>query len=259
MAAQKVMYVRCTGAYIPTVSATNVWEGLSKLLGPIPGVVVTLFSLYFAYRRVTHRVLVSFAVGANKLTASGIVELTLVNRRDRPVLIFSVYAVVDGRVLLEVEQFSPPLVMKPLECVQIRPKPFSAYYLDGDEYDALLRPTQRVEVYLGLEHRVVRCKVMTPANLLVHKRFKELRQTSKVTKVFNQTVYGTSLLYAVVYEIDAIQKTAFITPKGLIVGDWIYPTNCLPELAIANEGAVQKALAENPSTSRQRFLVKRLT
>lgn len=217
-------------------------ETLSKLLTAAPGVLLTFFSLYFTYRKIFHRVLAFFSYGGDILAADGVRAVTLINRKDRPLTIFELYATVEDSVLLQVEKFSPPLILKPLESIEIHPKPFSAYMLDGEEYRARLGPPHKVDIYLVLDRGLLKCKLISQPDVGTMRRLMYFRRATKLVRRFNGQVYGFNVIYAICYGSPGNTRTAFVTKAGIIDGDWGLAPNRLQECDLASEATVKAAL-----------------
>ena len=105
---------------------------IKEILKIMPGALLFPFSLYFFWKKIYHKVYVSFTVGHYKLSATRIESLVLSNLKDKPLPIFSIYAVIDRDISIQVQKFDPPLILKGLESLSIKTDPVSAYYIGSN-------------------------------------------------------------------------------------------------------------------------------
>ena len=94
-------------------------EILKNILVSIPGVVLAGFSLYFAYQKICNKVLVTYSVVSVGASETRISEISLINKKNKPITIFSIQAVINKEIIVEVESFKPALILKPLESIHI--------------------------------------------------------------------------------------------------------------------------------------------
>lgn len=130
--------------FIRNISATQVKD----VLVSIPGVVLGLFSFYFAYQKIGHKVIASYAFGWDRITEERITEIVFINKKNKPESIFSIQAVINEDVVIEVERFKPPLLLKPLESVHVKTTPFSALYIDNHRFHAEYHNAKTLSIYL---------------------------------------------------------------------------------------------------------------
>jgi hypothetical protein len=225
-------------------------DTVNTVLLAAPGALATAFALYFAYRRVFYKVLVTYSFGGGVISADGITSLTLVNRKDRPLTIFSIHAVLGNRNVIEIESFSPPLILKPLEAIEIRPRPFSAYMMGNDEYNPAYDEWNGATIWLALESRFLKCKPISSPTTTRMRHFRRLKFITKVTKQMNGVVYKLDSRYAISYGTGDDTKTAIVTKGGIITGDWGFAPNHLRETDLASEATVKAALEASGLTAR---------
>jgi hypothetical protein len=103
------------------------YAGLLSLL-------VLPFSLYLNYKKIGHKVAASYSWRTGSFIASGIGTVTLINMKDRPLVIFDIHAVMDN-LSFKLKEFNPPLILKAMEAVSVDADIVSKRYLDGKVYD----------------------------------------------------------------------------------------------------------------------------
>lgn len=217
-------------------------SGLEAFVIAAPGVILTGFSLYFAYQRIGNKVEVNFRILKENLSAVRISKLNLINRKNKPLTIFSIEAVLNNDIVIELEKFSPPLILKGLESIQVEASPYSCLDIDGDVYKPDLFRNKDIDIYLIIGSKKVKCEVVRPPELTSHFDFSHYRRASKSIFKYNGTVYDDSAVYALLYKKNGESRTAFILSNGRIVGDWNCPLNMLPEGSLESTVKLREAL-----------------
>lgn len=226
------------------IMASNGFKTTVNIITALPGVILTVFSLYFIYQKMRPRVLASFAICVDPLTEDRIHPVVLINKQNKPVAIFSIQAVLENRVVLEIKKFEAPLILKPLESTRIETDPFSYLMLAGKEWKPSYQ-SKTVDLYLLTEHKKIKCKIITPPGLIDKGAFFESYMTAgKFTKRFNKQVYNDNVKYALVYKNQGHEQTAFILNSGFITGDWPFPHNMIPKESLETQESVKLALVE---------------
>lgn len=199
---------------------------LIKIAG-FTGIVSLPFTLYFASKRIGYKIAARYTSGVRRLTAKGIRAVTLMNLKDRPVAIFEIHAVVNGRSL-QLKKFDPPFILKNLESTNIEIEPVSFYSTDeGDfEWKDPTAKNERVDFYLSTVDKNIKCIRKGPASHYQVMQKKKLKLISAHTKHYNGHIINDEARYAVVYKDNGKDKTAFIDRHG-IMHNWDYLPNAL--------------------------------
>lgn len=197
----------------------------SQLWDAARGVVSTLGSLclsgltsYFLWRRLRTKILITCSTRHELIGDGRVDSITLINRGDRPLTIFSLQGVDEGKVF-EIESFKEPKLVKPLESLFISTSRFSAY--KGYE----LRASKGPRYYALLEDRAVECELINSPQVENFKTFEGLTVAGKVRLVFNEKLYDEGTRFAVVYRKDGVEQTALILVNGIVVEDWPFTLN----------------------------------
>lgn len=225
--------------WLPTFINT---EFIKSILVSVPGVVLGGFSLYFAYQKIGNRVLATYSIVLRGVTEERISDITLVNKKNKPITIFSIQAVINEDVVIEVENFQPALVLKPLESIYIDTSPFSHLHIGSDRYKANYLSPSKVDLYLISENKKILCKVIRPPSLSKYFDFNHYRNAIKGTMSYNGKIYNDRVRYAIVYRYDSQQHTAFVEESGFIGEGWGYYYNMVPESHMASKEAVKEFL-----------------
>jgi hypothetical protein len=234
-----------------------------EFLKIIPGIVIFPFSLYFAWKKIGINVAASFSVKSDRITASRISEVVLVNYKDKPITIFAIYAIIENDVYWEVDKFDPPIILKPLESCRIETKPYSELYLGIERYEpgfiSDIMKQNKVDIYIATSYKIFKCKRISHPNLLKIPAFKNYRSTTKSTRRFNNIVYNDRAVYAITYVINSEIITAIVDRAGLINGNFNFGFNALPTDCLINEVALKNYLEKTPfGTMVNHFIVAKL-
>ncbi len=205
-------------------------ELVNEIALPILTVISIIFSILFAYRKIGQEVFVNYSVVGEGFSSTRISNIVLQNEKDKPVCIYTIYAVFPNKQWLILDKYNPPKVLKPLEAIGLRTPEYSyltpkinlsSHIMDVDIYlktiSGLLIKCTRVK---GLKHLVNKITLKNKKDNL--KRDLEI---SKYTKSFNGFVYSDSVVYILVYSYNKKSYTAFVAKSGVIDNEWNFPYN----------------------------------
>jgi hypothetical protein len=154
--------------------------------------------------------------------------------KDKPLPVFEIYAVV-GDVYFEVEQFDPPIIVKPLESIQVQTKPYSRLSLQTGKFEPSFIPSENIGLYLVLDRKVVKCKMVSHPYTNVIPALKKYRIAVKETATFNGQVYNEDSTYAIIYRVNSETKTAIVDRSGFICRNWNFWFNTTPKEHLKSE------------------------
>lgn len=185
--------------------------------------VASAFTIFFSWRRVGYKVGAIYSWQMNRITASGISSVTLLNYKDRPIPLFSLDAILDGRSL-NLKKFEPPLILKPLEVITVKIEPASAYYDENGIIDLNSKTTNQfqAEIYISTTDKNIKCIPKGPCE---HGAIIDKRKLGKITKGTHRYcghIISDKILYAVHYMDGEKHEVSFIDNGGFI--NWgIFP------------------------------------
>jgi hypothetical protein len=217
-------------------------EVLKNILVSIPGVVLAGFSLYFTYQKICNKVLVTYSVVSVGSSETRISEISLINKKNKPLTIFSIQAVINKEIIVEVDSFKPALILKPLESIHIDTTPFSSLHIGQDHYEAEYMSPNIVDIYLVSENTKIQCEVINSPSLSSHFDFRHLKQATKETRTYNGKVFNDSAKYAILYNYDSKEHTAFVGISGFISEDWNFRCNAVEESFLRSKEDVREYL-----------------
>lgn len=213
---------------------------LKEILKIIPGLILLPFSIYFAWKKINHKILAYITIGHDRLTAKRINNIVLSNLKDKSIPIFSIYAVINKDISIQIEKFDPPLILKALESLSINTSPVSNYSIGRDIYEPDFLSPQHLEIYLISTGKPIECKISTPPSIKSLKELSKYSMATPHTMKFNGFVYNENLAYVIIYHTEGKHKTAFVLHGGFICQEWDYPFNSIPEECMRSSDGVRK-------------------
>ncbi|MGK0270845.1 MAG: hypothetical protein ACI88H_001495 [Cocleimonas sp.] len=229
-------------AFICWLNTNIALETIKTILASAPGIILVGFSLYFAYQKILNKILVTYSIVSEGVTETRISEISLINKKNKPVTIFSIQAVINKDIIVEVESFKPALILKPLESVHIDTLPFSSLHLGADHYKAEYMTPNQVDIFLITDSKKIKCELIDSPRLSSHFDFKHFKQATKKTRTYNGKVFNDSVKYAIVYNYGSEERTAFVGISGHISEDWGFRYNSIEKSSMGNKEDVRKYL-----------------
>src|SRR5208282_1879475 len=220
----------------------NLVFSIQEFLKLVPGIVLFPFSIYFAWKKIWNKVAASITISSELTVAPRISSVVLRNMADKPLTVFEIYAVLNNDVYFQVEQFDPPIVVKPLESIQIETKPYSRLILGSESPEPSLTPSMKIELYLVLARKVVKCKMVSHPYTASSPTFKKYRLATKEVRTFNGLVYNDDAVYAIIYRVNAEVKTAIVDRSGFICRGWNFWFNAIPPEHLKSESDLKSYL-----------------
>jgi len=211
---------------------------LQEFLKIVPGIVIFPLSFYLAYKKIGASVSCSISYSISRVSANQFKDIVLANNKDKPITIFEIRAVINKDITFSVEEFNPPIILKPLETISISAKPYSSLYIEERQWEPKLFSDGQIDIYLSTPAGIIKCKRIPHPSTTAFKKLSHLNHAAKVTKKFNGIVYSDEkAAYAITYKSGTDIKTAIIDVSGFITGDWDYKYNQVkPEHMISVEG-----------------------
>ena len=159
------------------------------------------------------------------------------------VSIFSIHAVINQDAVFELESFETPLILKPLESLQITTPKYSAAYLGDERYKPDFMKPNKIDIYLITHKKKIRCITINPPSINAMYDFDHYRKVIKDTRKFNGKVYNENCKYAITYRLDSEEKTAFVEDWGFITDGWEFKYNQVPKEYMSSKEKVHEYLS----------------
>ncbi|MCF2947978.1 hypothetical protein L0668_07660 [Paraglaciecola aquimarina] len=193
---------------------------------PILLLIASVFTIYFAYKKIGNKVTAKYTVGTSSFESERITEVVLSNKRDKPVAIHSIHAVFENDLWLQLDKYSPPEILKPFESIALSTKPYSFLSVGGDKFEPNYLDAT---IYLLSDEKTIKCDSSITKNIL-----DKYTKISVNTCQYNGFVYDETVAFILVYIINDELKTAFIHSSGYIGNEWGFNPNHLGQEATKN-------------------------
>lgn len=195
------------------------WEWLDQHFRPVIALSASIFTVFFAWRKIGDKVNVTYTITSEGSSHKRINNIVFQNKKDKPVSIYKIVAVFDKSYYLEVHKCSPPLILKPYESINVETEQFSHLSLNGDRY---FPEFWEAEIYIESDDKIIKCKAKPHKTLVFN-----YTEISKITMKFNGIVYNDYVTYILVYAINNVDKTAFLYDSGIIKHEWDFHYNAI--------------------------------
>lgn len=179
---------------------------------PLVILVSSGFGVYFASKKIGQKVTAQYSVGSTPFQPPHIKEVVLSNKKDKPVNVYSVYAVFNRDLGLKLEGCSPPIVLKPYESLALKMTSHSFLHVGSDKYEPEF---SNAKIYIESDDKLIRCESSYRPSLV-----DKFRTVSVVRHSYNGFVYGDSVAFILCYVLNGSLRTAFIHKSGYIGNEW---------------------------------------
>lgn len=162
---------------------------------PILVVLVSIFAIYFAIQKIGNKIVARYEISTELFSAEYISNIVLSNKKDKTISVWSIHAVIDKDVQLELIKFNSPLILKAYEANSISLPKYSNLYLNNKE----ITPEflfSNLKIHVDIGNKLVECKDERRKNTL-----NNFSKISKSVKKFNGHVYNENVLYILAYYI----------------------------------------------------------
>ena len=196
----------------------QVWKYFETIYKIIPSIILTIFSLYFAYRKVFHKLVITYEIISTGYSQARISNIIIYNRKDRVEVIKGINLIINNKYKYEVVKLSIPKIIKPFETIQLETEEITNYIKDFSKYyliEDLLTQKHYFEI-------ITDGKTIKYSNKKRQKNIseKEYRIIGTQRNIYNGILINEQVKYAIVYYQNKIKKTAFVYENGIIGGEW---------------------------------------
>jgi hypothetical protein len=214
----------------------------------VPSALLTIISLYFCYKKIFHKIDIDFFEMLGGFTKPRIYKIILYNRKNRVEIILSISIITNDKIKYDIIRRSVPLILKPLECIEIDIPEVSEYFLNNKpmEYPEF---TSRKDFFF--EIRTLENKIkFRPKSFTWKKCWKQVLKQRKYKemvadrKYYNGIVIDETILYSVLYVWNNIHKTTFIDKYGVIRGECDFYIGAIPENILNDKDKILAFLSD---------------
>lgn len=218
------------------------WPYIESFLKIAPGIAIFPLTIVLAWKKFRHKVHISYSMSHNRISAASISEIVLTNLKDKPLIVHAIHLMVDKHLVIPIQEFKPPLVIKGLEAAVIEPDKVSAFYFGGEEYELNKARGQIYEFYLSTTGEIIKCEIVNPPTIEAFYKFKDYDVAQRHTNQYNGIVYNDNAIYALIYKYEGKSCTAIVERGGAILTGWPFLPNALRPADLVSAATVKAAL-----------------
>jgi hypothetical protein len=215
------------------------WGEIAKALA----LMTVPFTVYLGWKKLGNKALISYSMKAGRHTAMRLSNIVITNCKDKPLIIHALYVVENKDIMVPIQEFSPPLVLKGLESCLVEGADVSEYRIGREVYEIKFDVLRDIHVLTS--GGTFRCKAdETPLLLSVAMKM-DYRIVSARRDLYNGKVFNQRVRFGVAYRLASEEvRTAFIDQSGFIGLDWPFAVNAIPVEQMRNEQSVAGYLGE---------------
>ncbi|WP_141629563.1 hypothetical protein [Pseudomonas sp. PAMC 25886] len=217
---------------------------ITSLLGDFlkiaPGLVLLPFSIYFFWKKISHKASATFSISMNRVTAPRLSDIVIANLKDKPLVIWALHARINKEQWLTIQKFEHPLILKGLETVNINPPPVSEYNVKSDTITNPFGSGKHVEIFITSTDKIFKCLPMTYPENLATKKFSELTYITSTIKSYKGITYNNNVKFAITYEYNGQTEVALLENNGCMTHGWPFIPNRFQADHISDTATVRR-------------------
>ncbi|WP_279487961.1 hypothetical protein [Aeromonas veronii] len=196
-----------------------------------------LLSCYYFIQKTGNNISIGYGIGSDRYSDLQISSIVISNRKDKTISIWSIDAVLDGRIQYNVHTPKAPIVLKAWESISITPTKYTSLDYNGEAIN-LNNFLGKIEFYVSLGNKNIKCKKVSRTYI----SFKKYPVATKFSMSFGEWIYNEKVRYILAYAIEGKKKCAFIDEFGFIGNEWEFAPNSLGKNYTSND--IQKMLKD---------------
>lgn len=224
------------------------WPHIETFLKIVPGAILFPFSAYLIFKKVGNKATFNYTITKQLHTETNISSGVISNKKDKTIVIHDIYIRVNKDIIIEVKEFSPPLIVKALETTQIDFEDVSSY-TDGEQeidFYSLIDKSNLVEFFSNTPDGPLRLETKGTPTARSQAYKQKATLIYPIRKEFKGIIYGDNIRWAIVYKTYGMEKTAFITEYGFACLDWPYRKNQFEEKNIGGAELIKDEILSSP-------------
>lgn len=228
--------------YFQQIDWNQVWKYVETIYKIIPSIILTIFSLYFACRKVFHKLVITYDIVHTGYSQSRISNIIIYNRKDRIEVIKGINLIINNKYRYEVIKLPIPKIIKPFETLQLETEEITNYIKDFKKYNLindLLNNKHYFEIIT--DGKVIKYSNQRKKKIKTKKEYKII---GTQRNVYNGVLINDHVKYAIIYYQNKIKKTAFVYEDGIIGGDWDFWFNAFKSDEYTSKDTI-KGILEN--------------
>lgn len=211
------------------------WDDFAGFLKIVPGLLLLPFGIYFGFKKIGYSVGCQVNVRNSRVLGIHISSIIFQNNKDRPIAITEIFGI-QNNVKFQIEEPKTPILLKSLETIVVKPEDYTKYVCKGERFEVDMTDLGTLQIFVVTPEKTIPCKhIFRPAAEL-EKYHKGRDVAHKITRRFNDVVYGEKSLFAIVYNTGKEYRTTTVDMRGFIDDTDHLGCNHIPEGNLTPEG-----------------------
>lgn len=201
------------------------------------GAIGTILGTYFGIKKIGYKIKAKYTIESCRWSARRVSKITLENKTDKLLTIFSIVAKINDKYLLEIETLEKPLNLQPLSTQKINIDYVSRWLIDDIEK---LIEFENLEIFIKSNDGFIQCnKMQFSITDLSH-----LQYITKCQSYYNNKIYTPNVLFAIEY-LDNKENhiTVFVDKFGHMSSE-ILGFNIIPKEILLNKNEIIQIFKE---------------
>ena len=202
-------------------------DSLFSLIIPNILIMGALLAFYLNYRKTGFKVVTRYTISTTSLGLR-LTSVILENKKDKPIVIDSIYGVFNKDLWLELIKFDKPYILKPLDCVVFDIPEYSILKVGGNEFQPDF--LENFSISIEVDGKLKNC---VASNHSTEKY--DVKHVDKSYFKYNDVIYNSNIKYIFSYVCNGAHKTSLISSIGVFSHNWDFIDNRIyGELTVAS-------------------------
>jgi hypothetical protein len=220
---------------------------IQEFLKVIPGIVLFPLSLFLGWKKIGVSVSFNYSFNMDNL-GSRFTSLVLVNNKDKPVIINQITIGYAG-VNFVLDEFIPPLILKPYESILVEPKDYSYLEVKNVLWEIPYNVSEHPKIYIYIPTGIYNCNLLGKRKSIFKVKRPITNLAKKLTFKSNGKVYNPfTTLYVIVYKYESQTLVTFVEKSGFISDARGLPGNMLQKHELVSPEIVEATLRRRDPT-----------
>ena len=221
---------------------------MQELLKTASALLLFPISFYLGWKKLGVGVSFTYTIGMSAEFGTRIRKVTLINNKDKTLPISRITAVYDG-VLIELNAFDAPLLIKAHEGITVESEPYSHLILYKNEYKIVPRAEADISLFVEVNGDNYPCKPLFKKRFLPRRRIRAKHMPHRYTYEHNGKIYDPLRTRFIAEYIRENQVcTSFILDSGIITDSEDLGCNFIPKHKLLSCNTVQNYLRDRNPT-----------
>jgi hypothetical protein len=206
---------------------TITFDGIIEFLKVVPGILLFPFSFYFGYKKIGHSVGCKVSIRNSRVLGVYINSIVFQNYKDRPIAITEVFGI-QNNVKFQIEEPKTPILLKGLETIVVKPEEYTKYVCKGERFEVDMKDIASLQIFVVTPEKTIPCKHIFRPDDELEKYHKGREVAHKITRRFNDVVYGEKSRFAIVHYDGKVSKTTTVDEHGFIDDSDLFGCSHIP-------------------------------